>query len=386
MFSRIFSITVLFLLARNIIAEEMVYITIGSEALQTLSQNKLLIQTLKSNDGVSLVSVPKSQIEKISKIMHEKFNRCGGFIFHPNLEKANDMLFSKGDFNQKSLEYSIGKEETVNLLLNKVEANKIKETIQKLSSFENRYYENKNGTDSQTWLKNTWETLIRGRSDSRVEFFQHSFLQPSVILTIQGSKKPEEIIVLGGHGDSINQSGESSAPGADDNASGIAVLTEIIRVISQENYRPERTIKIISYAAEEVGLRGSNEIAERLKTTKANILGVLQFDMTNFSGTESKIYLISDYTNAGQNTFLTKLIDKYVQIPYAYGKCGYACSDHASWNRSGFIVSFPFEASMRGHNPHIHTTEDTLDKSKNSAIHAMNFAKLGISYLVELDK
>jgi leucyl aminopeptidase len=108
--------------------------------------------------------------------------------------------------------------------------------------------------------------------------------------------------------------------------------------------------------------------------------------MTNFLGPDGKINLISDFTNSNQNAFLGKLIDKYVQTPWTYGQCGYACSDHASWTQSGFIASFPFEASMNGHNPNIHTKGDTLDKSQNTATHAMKFAKLGISYLIELDK
>ena len=41
---------------------------------------------------------------------------------------------------------------------------------------------------------------------------------------------------------------------------------------------------------------------------------------------------------------------------------------------------------MREYNPHIHTREDTLEQSKDSASHALKFAKLGIAYLIELDR
>ncbi|WP_370660982.1 M20/M25/M40 family metallo-hydrolase [Massilia cavernae] len=43
------------------------------------------------------------------------------------------------------------------------------------------------------------------------------------------------------------------APGADDDASGIAGLTEVLRVLAAGDYKPRRTIKLIAYAAEEVG-------------------------------------------------------------------------------------------------------------------------------------
>ena len=388
MFSRFFFIIAPFFIA-NVSAEQMVHITIGSDAVSSLSENKINNKIIKSQGGVTLMSVPESKIEEISHLMHEKFNRCGGFIYHPNLQKAKKALVPLIT-SKKIMDYTIGEEAVVNSFLKKANATKVYEVISKLSSFKNRYYKSTYGVESQSWIKSHWETLVQNRTDARVEFFEHEWSQPSVILTIQGNKNPDEIIILGGHGDSINQreggGTENIAPGADDNASGIAVLTEILRVIVEENYKPERTIKIISYAAEEVGLRGSNEIAERMQNTNSNIVGVMQFDMTNFPGSEGKLYLISDYTNSNQNKFVGKLIDKYIQIPWEFGKCGYACSDHASWTNSGFIASFPFEASMREYNPHIHTREDTLEQSKDSASHALKFAKLGIAYLIELDR
>ncbi len=48
---------------------------------------------------------------------------------------------------------------------------------------------------------------------------------------------------------------------SDDDASGIASLTEVIRAAMAMGYRPARTVKFMGYAAEEVGLKGSKEIA-----------------------------------------------------------------------------------------------------------------------------
>jgi len=390
MFSHFLTTICLIFFIQGAVAEEMVYITIGSDAIPSLSQKKIITsKSLKSEKGITLLSVPKSKILEISELMHDKFNRCGGFIYHPSYEKAQE-AFIEPTVNKEILaDYSINREVKVNSFIQKINSENILETIKKLSSFPSRYYGSENGVSSQNWIKSQWESIIKNRQDARVELFNHEYAQPSIIVTIQGTKSPEEMIILGGHGDSIargDREREMKAPGADDNASGIAVLTEILRVIIEGGYRPEKTIKIISYAAEEVGLRGSNEIATRMKSINAKIVGVIQFDMTNFLGSDGKINLISDYTNSNQNAFLGKLIDKYVQTPWGYGQCGYACSDHASWNQSGFIASFPFEASMNGYNPNIHTKGDTLDKSQNTATHAMKFAKLGISYLIELDK
>src|SRR5690606_7435874 len=97
-----------------------------------------------------------------------------------------------------------------------------------------------------------------------VEFFQHPGItpQPSVILTIPGSTLPDEIVILGGHQDSTRSGCSSNAncvaPGADDDASGIAVLTEVIRVALANDFAPQRTVQFMAYAAEEVGLVGSD--------------------------------------------------------------------------------------------------------------------------------
>jgi leucyl aminopeptidase len=208
-------------------------------------------------------------------------------------------------------------------------------------------------------------------------------------MTIKGSKTPSEVVILGGHLDSIAGmwgAAKARAPGADDNASGIATITEVIRLLMDSNYIPERTIKFMGYAAEEVGLRGSREIAEKFKRDAVNVIGVMQLDMTNFRGSDKDIVLMTDFTNAPQNTFVGNLITEYVKVPWTTDKCGYGCSDHASWNSQGYSASMPFESKMSEHNENIHTNRDTLDKSAGNADHATKFAKLALGFVVELDR
>jgi len=50
-------------------------------------------------------------------------------------------------------------------------------------------------------------------------------------------------------------------------------------------------------------------------------------------------------------------------LKLGYDKCGYGCSDHASWNAQGYPASMPFESSMARDNPTIHTAKDTLANS-----------------------
>src|SRR5690606_32113034 len=217
---------------------------------------------------------------------------------------------------------------TVEALITQVEATQIEGTIRKLSSFKNRYYQSEFGVQSQEWIKQRWTELATGRSDVKVEFFEHaSWKQPSVVMTIEGAVNPEEVIVVGGHADSISGwfgGNNINAPGADDNASGMSSITEVIRVLMQNSYRPNKTVKFMGYAAEEVGLRGSKEIATAYKNQGENVIGVMQLDMTNFKGSEQfDIVMMTDYTNADQNEFVGRIIDEYLtDLRWGYDKCG----------------------------------------------------------------
>lgn len=120
---------------------------------------------------------------------------------------------------------------------------------------------------------------------------------------------------------------------------------------------------------------------------RKKIKGVIQFDGTNFKGSpDISIALINDLTDSGQNKFLGKLIDTYLKVPWEYDKCGYACSDSYSWTYRGYPASFPSESRISQENKNIHSARDTLAVSLNSASHSVIFAKLGLAYVVELDK
>ncbi|WP_332749794.1 M20/M25/M40 family metallo-hydrolase, partial [Hydrogenophaga sp.] len=293
--------------------------------------------------------------------------------------------------------YTIDNQATVNPWLPLASEANIYNTINHLSSYQNRYYTSTTGKTSAEWIRTTWQGLAGTRTDVSTELLSCSTCstQPSVILTVQGAELPNEIVVLGAHLDSINTSGGGSntqlAPGADDDASGIATLTEVIRVALASGWQPRRTVKFMGYAAEEVGLRGSNAIAQSFKTANRNVVGVLQLDMTNYkSGAVEDMQLITDYSNADLKTFLTSLFDTYLAptgLTRGTYTCGYGCSDHASWTSAGYPSAMMFEAGdAGGYFPYIHSANDTLANMGESAQHSVKFAKLGLAFLGELAK
>ncbi len=390
-------IVLLFSLVVTVQAKD-VYLTIGADALQNSQKSFSEVKVLEQNSEIAVIKINEENIESLSHMMHENFNRCGGFIVHDSESEAKQVLTDQLSRRfAKSLaftQYSITETEKVTKLVNETSEMNIRNTIAKLTSYQNRYYKAQTGVDSQTYVKQTWGALSAGRNDVTVELYQHTkYPQPSVIMTIEGSSMKDEIVVIGGHGDSIAGwwgRERARAPGADDNASGIATITEIIRVVMSSGYKPQRTIKFMSYAAEEVGLLGSNDIAKEFKSNGKNVVGVVQFDMTNYKGSDDlDIVFMTDYTNQAQTKFMGSLIDTYIpNINWGYSKCGYGCSDHASWHNAGYPASMPFESTMGDINGHIHTKNDTIDvdRSGGTADHAEKFAKLGIAFTVEMGK
>ncbi|HEX8538792.1 MAG TPA: M20/M25/M40 family metallo-hydrolase, partial [Cystobacter sp.] len=263
-------------------------------------------------------------------------------------------------------------------------------TIQALSTnWTNRDYTLKNGADASSWLENEWKRITAGRPDITVELVAHAFQQSSVIATIRGTTLPDEVVVLGGHLDSINLSNATTgtAPGADDDASGVASITEVLRVAVLKGYRPARTVKFMAYAGEEAGLLGSKAIANSFKASAVNVVGVLQLDMTNYKGSTFDFGLVQDRTNPALNTQVRDLIATYQpERTVANIMCGYGCSDHASWTSAGYPAAMPFEASLSSMNPKIHGAEDTLAFLGGTAENSVKFAKLGASFMAELAK
>ena len=375
-----------------------VYLTIGSDALQGSQKSFTGVKVLDQNSEITVIKIDEKNIEALSHMMHEDFNRCGGFIVHESEEEAKsvlaDQLSRRFAKSLSFVSYSITEGQKVNTLVNQTSELNIRDMIASLTSYQNRYYKAQTGVDSQGFVKKTWEKLAAGRTDVSVELYQHTkYPQPSVIMTIEGSIMKDEIVIIGGHGDSIAGwwgREKARAPGADDNASGISTITEIIRVLMSSGYKPQRTIKFMSYAAEEVGLLGSNDIAKEFKAQSQNVVGVVQFDMTNYKGTDNlDIVFMTDFTNEAQTKFMGSLIDTYIPtVSWGYSKCGYGCSDHASWHNAGYPASMPFESTMGDINRNIHTKNDTIDvdRSGGNADHAEKFAKLGIAFAVEMGK
>jgi bacterial leucyl aminopeptidase len=366
------------------------YISIGADALATAravaARHGAELAILEAAGGAAVLALDDADLDALSAQMHERHGRCGGFMLHESLDDARASLRPPTAARTRPVDYTLDQAAIVREVLPALDPARILATIGELSSMKNRYYQSDTGAAASLWLRDRWRSFT-SRPEVTVELFDHGYAQKSVILTIPGATRPSEVVVIGGHLDSIALGGRTStAPGADDDASGIATLTEVARVLLAADVRPARTLQLMAYAAEEVGLRGSLSIVREYRKRGVDVVGVLQLDMTNYQGSDRDIWLINDFTDAAQNRFLGRLIDVYVGATWGFDACGYACSDHASWHRAGIPASMPFESRSSDRNRAIHTAKDTLETSGNNAAHAVKFARLAAAYAIELAK
>jgi leucyl aminopeptidase len=256
----------------------------------------------------------------------------------------------------------------------------------KLTSFFNRYYRAETGKEAADYIYGELALLSKSNPSTSVAHFRHTFLQPSVIARIEGSgSNSDEIVIIGCHEDSTAGGATRVSPGSDDDASGVMILLDIFRLLMKEtNLRYSRTIEFHFYAAEEAGLLGSQEIAASYKKAGFKVYSMLQLDMTIYPGKDGKSQfgIVTDNVNVQLTEFIRKLVDAYSLLDWVNTKCGYGCSDHASWTREGFASAFPFEGPFSAASPYIHTSQDTLDHY--SLDHGLEFAKVALGYIIEL--
>src|SRR5262249_42514826 len=112
----------------------------------------------------------------------------------------------------------------------------------------------------------------------------HPTVITNVVATIQGSVNPGRVYVMSGHLDSrvtnVTNAVDDS-PGADDDASGVAVMLEAARILSTR--APDCTIVLTAVDGEEQGLFGSAFQAAQFKAANTNIEGMFSYDIVGSS-------------------------------------------------------------------------------------------------------
>lgn len=157
---------------------------------------------------------------------------------------------------------------------------------------------------ARRWIKSEFDNISNDCKNCLEVFYQKDFVTTNdgervpkdtwivnVVAIQKGSKYPNRYIIMSGDIDSRNSDTmdyKGDAPGANDNASGMAGTIEAARVLSK--YKFENSIIYVGLSGEEQGLFGGKGLAEYAKKNKWDIIGVFNNDMIgNIEGVDGVI-------------------------------------------------------------------------------------------------
>lgn len=197
---------------------------------------------------------------------------------------------------------------------------------------------------------------------------------------IEGSEKPDEIVVVSAHYDHVGVKNGEVYNGADDDGSGTVSLVEIARAFAQakkEGHGPKRSILILHVTGEEHGLHGSRYYSEHPLFPLANTVCDVNIDMIGrrdefHTKSNNYIYVIgSDYLSSDLFNICESTNKKYTQLSldYKYNDRQdpnrfYYRSDHYNFAKNGIPSVFLFSGTHEDY----HKPGDDVEKIEFDAL------------------
>jgi Zn-dependent M28 family amino/carboxypeptidase len=180
-----------------------------------------------------------------------------------------------------------------------------------------------------------------------------------------GSQKASEHVVVGAHYDHLGHGGTASsrAPdsrdahlGADDNASGTALMLEVARRIAALPRRPDRSLVFVAFGAEEIGVIGSRRFVEQPPIPMSSIVAMINADMVG--RLRDNQLVVDGVGTASAWPSLVERASRGLGLAIKAGAEGFGASDHTTFATARVPVTFLFT----GVHEDYHRPSDTVDK------------------------
>ncbi|MBK8051305.1 MAG: M20/M25/M40 family metallo-hydrolase [Anaerolineales bacterium] len=217
-----------------------------------------------------------------------------------------------------------------------------------------------------------------------------SYSGRNVVAEVRGTANPEKVLLVGGHLDNMSQIPYTTAPGADDNATGTANTLLIARLLKAN--QPAVTVRFIHFTGEEQGQWGSKVYAATLRARGEQVMGFINLDMIGWDGNGDRVVEIHTASGPKSNA----LADGYLERNTRYGTglvferkttTASRFSDHSPfWDNdyASFLVieNFFDDAIVRDRNPYYHNTGDL--PSRVDYNYVARIGRLTLAVLAEL--
>lgn len=166
----------------------------------------------------------------------------------------------------------------------------------------------------------------------------------------------KELIIVGGHFDHCGQHMGRLFPGANDNASGSAVVMALARIFASLTPKPKRSVMFVLFGGEEMGLQGSTYFAQHLPAGFEKIVAMFNYDMTG-EGDGASCGLSASPPELKEGLEKANQEINIIRSMRIIRQVGVRSSDFAPFFRLGIPV-----VSFSSNGPHLayHQTGDTI--------------------------
>jgi hypothetical protein len=194
----------------------------------------------------------------------------------------------------------------------------------------------------------------------------------NVVARVRGRNPKLAPVVLGAHVDHLGVVNGKVHPGANDNASGVAVLVEVARALAAEGPFT-RGVEVVVFSAEETGTQGSEHYVAQAKRKPFAMV-----NLDTVGRASGRPFLVLGSESATEWVHIFRGIGFVSGVRTKMGAKGLDASDHSPFLAAGV----PAVQLFSGPDPDYHRPGDTADKLEvSSLVQAATLAKESITYL-----
>ena len=356
--------------------------------------NMVMIDENAFADGgcYTLIYCPKAQQQNYDALYStQDYVIVRGSVKPYKNDGAVAILNKKADLSRLNRDFPVVTEvdPRIREMLDQVNMDSLQATVQHLQDYGHRMWNSENAFTASDWIAGRMQAL--GLEVEQQPFYANTWLgsgeaAPNVIGIQRGTLYPDTYVVCGSHFDSFSWAAYSGglAPGADDNATGVASVLESARIMTQ--YEFEYSVIYCAYGCEEMGLYGSEAYASRCQEQGMDIIGYFNNDMNGYLNPGDPIHIDCIYPNSVEpiGTYYMNVGSVYYpELPIRHVNFNEGDSDHTSFNNHGYMGIYPFE-DYQNYSPYIHTVNDLIGTSVNSFEMSQQYCQMNIACLAEI--
>lgn len=182
-------------------------------------------------------------------------------------------------------------------LVSQVSQERLRSHVETLSAFPTRWTESPDFERVAAWVADAFGDPARGGGAAPGTVARQGYTLPSGLgrdnIVVGNPRDPRGVILLGAHMDSISERPSASAPGANDNATGIAVLIEVHRLLS--GLSRDKEVVLVAFSGEEQDLLGSTACAAIARAEAWPIEVMINLDMLGYRPSDPGAPIVIEY-------------------------------------------------------------------------------------------